>query len=62
MEQMITPEKLTNRFCGNLGLANMEFLRLATAVIATFRNLRVSEARRHSRPLTPPLVKPPPPP
>ena len=25
MEQMITPEKLTNRFCGNLGLANLEF-------------------------------------
>ena len=23
MEQMITPEKLTNRFCGNLGLANV---------------------------------------
>jgi transcription initiation factor TFIIB len=43
MEQMITPEKLTNRFCGNLGLANMEFLKLATAVIATFRNLRISE-------------------
>ena len=25
MEQMITPEKLTNRFCGNLGLANLSF-------------------------------------
>ena len=24
MEQMITPEKLVNRFCGNLGLANLE--------------------------------------
>ena len=43
MEQMITPEKLTNRFCGNLGLANLEFLKLATAVIATFRSLRITE-------------------
>ena len=33
MEQMITPEKLVNRFCGNLGLANLEFLKLATAVV-----------------------------
>ena len=45
MEQMITPEKLTNRFCGNLGLANLEFLKLATAVIATFRSLRITEGK-----------------
>ena len=49
MEQMITPEKLTNRFCGNLGLANLEFLKLATAVIATFRNLRVSEGHKSEK-------------
>lgn len=42
-KQMITPEKLTNRFCGNLGLANLEFLKLATAVVTTFCNIRVSE-------------------
>ena len=49
MEQMITPEKLTNRFCGNLGLANLEFLKLATAVIATFRNLRISEGHKSEK-------------
>ena len=43
MEQMITPEKLVNRFCGNLGLANLEFLKLATAVVGAFRKLRDSE-------------------
>jgi transcription initiation factor TFIIB len=43
MEQMITPEKLVNRFCGNLGLANLEFLKLATAVVGAFRALRDSE-------------------
>ena len=43
MEQMITPEKLVNRFSGNLGLANLEFLKLATAVVSSFRKLRDSE-------------------
>ena len=49
MEQMITPEKLTNRFCGNLGLANVEFLKLATAVVASFRALRESEGHRSEK-------------
>eukprot|EP00230_Micromonas_polaris_P007241 CAMPEP_0117636628 /NCGR_PEP_ID=MMETSP0802-20121206/6884_1 /TAXON_ID=38833 /ORGANISM="Micromonas sp., Strain CCMP2099" /LENGTH=359 /DNA_ID=CAMNT_0005441485 /DNA_START=20 /DNA_END=1099 /DNA_ORIENTATION=- len=43
MEQMITPEKLVNRFSGNLGLANLEFLKLATFVVQKFRQLRDSE-------------------
>ena len=49
MEQMITPEKLTNRFCGNLGLANLEFLKLATTVIGTFNNLRLSEGHKSEK-------------
>lgn len=49
MEQMITPEKLTNRFCGNLGLANVEFLKLATAVVASFRALRDSEGHKSEK-------------
>jgi len=33
----------------NLGLANMEFLKLATAVIGSFRSLRVSEGHKSEK-------------
>jgi transcription initiation factor TFIIB len=49
MEQMITPEKLVNRFCGNLGLANVQFLKLATAVVGSFRKLRDSEGHKSEK-------------
>ena len=49
MEQMITPEMLTNRFCGNLGLANMEFIKLCSHIIQTFRNLRISEGHKSEK-------------
>jgi len=49
MEQMITPEFLVNRFCGNLGLANMDFIKLCSHVIKTFLNLRISEGHHSEK-------------
>ena len=49
MEQMITPEKLTNRFCGNLGLANVEFpsVKQRLDLVLTFRAGRVRRSEGH---------------
>ena len=44
-EQMITPELLTNRFCGNLGLANSEFIRVCSSAIQKFREIKTTPKR-----------------
>ena len=49
-EQMITPELLTNRFCGNLGLANSEFIRLCSTVIQRFREIKTGEGFSQKQP------------
>ena len=49
-EQMITPELLTNRFCGNLGLANAEFIRVCSSVIQRFREIKTGEGYSEKQP------------
>ena len=49
-EQMITPELLTNRFCGNLGLANSEFIRVCSSAIQKFREIKTGEGYSQKQP------------
>ena len=49
-EQMITPELLTNRFCGNLGLANSEFIRVCSSAIPKFREIKTGEGYSQKQP------------
>ena len=48
-EQMITPELLTNRFCGNLGMSDHDFLKLCSHIVRTFRELRDSEGHKSEK-------------
>ena len=48
-EQMITPELLTNRFCGNLGIGEHEYLKLCSHIVRTFKELRDSEGHRSEK-------------
>jgi len=48
-EQMITPELLTNRFCGNLGIGEHDFLKLCSHIVRTFKELRDSEGHKSEK-------------
>ena len=49
VEQMITPELLTNRFCGNLGMGDHDFLKLCSHIVRTFKELRDSEGHKSEK-------------